>query len=674
MVGLPYDCLANPLGAVRLTFDKAVASSGSDPTTFNGRDWGVTDIFRDFLFDNGGFSQVPILNATNLRWIQPNTLVRFRGMIQDMLGNEFYVGAYKDGATWRTNKFTDVSQFPMHSSADTRIWERRLLYCVPVPGQNSWTESSSEVVLNPYVNWISPTREKRQRENNASTDDVDDVDMQVSDHEIQDSPCTKKMREGGPASLPSHLEESTTEGTCPSTSMVFDFDRNSFPCLVKVYDSLEDDLKLNDVFEFVGVLTFDLEPSVDKDDSDELSSTLCEDELSHSPPSKVPRLHCLVHRKLEVHDFLSSSPIMEPKSNLVKEMRETLLGHLTAVLGNDGVAAHFMLLHLLSRVHARVDTLAVGKLSLNLTSFNKENVSIFGNRLNLAVKNLVPFTHFIPLTVDYLNTASLAPRKDYETNRLVSGVLQLAKGSHMMIDETHLQAGTLNSVGVENARLIKNLMELQKVEYDFKYYKMEMEADVQLLILSEGKSNILPADLVLPFRPLSVESCEIGDAEALKAWRWYLASLKSLSHSIEPDMQKDLRTRQTLGIGRKQGRLYELIHLHVPDSSQITAPTTATTAPPLSHFQLWHYRLGHLSVGRLKSLISSGHLGTVVEDDLVAARQADRSLGSQDFSRWLTMGRLMSVSFGETRLSLEHWQMVKELERLRTERLQLKIN
>ncbi|KAI8008627.1 Mini-chromosome maintenance complex-binding protein, partial [Camellia lanceoleosa] len=79
---------------------------------------------------------------------------------------------------------------------------------------------------------------------------------------------------------------------------------------------------------------------------------------------------------------------------------------------------------------------------------------------------------------------------------------------------------------------------LMKVEYDFKYYKMEMETDVQLLILSKGKSNILPADLVLPFCPLSVESCEIGGAEALKAWRWYLASLKSLPHSIEPDMQK----------------------------------------------------------------------------------------------------------------------------------------
>lgn len=76
------------------------------------------------------------------------------------------------------------------------------------------------------------------------------------------------------------------------------------------------------------------------------------------------------------------------------------------------------------------------------------------------------------------------------------------------------------------------------MEYDFKYYKMEMEADAQLLILSEGKSNILPADLVLPFRPSSVDSCEIVDAEALKACRWYLATLRSLPHSIGPDMQK----------------------------------------------------------------------------------------------------------------------------------------
>lgn len=67
---------------------------------------------------------------------------------------------------------------------------------------------------------------------------------------------------------------------------------------------------------------------------------------------------------------------------------------------------------------------------------------------------------------------------------------------------------------------------------------MEMAADVQMLILSEGKSNILPADLVLPFCPSVVASVVNGTADELQAWRWYLATLRSLPHNIEPVIQK----------------------------------------------------------------------------------------------------------------------------------------
>ncbi|XP_050158536.1 mini-chromosome maintenance complex-binding protein-like isoform X4 [Malus sylvestris] len=548
MVGVAYDCLANPLGAVRSTFGKAIAS-GSDPASFSGKDWGAVDVFRSFLYDDGGLSQVPLLNSASIRWVQPNTLVRFRGMIQDMLGNEFYVGAYKDGSVWRTNKFTDVPQFPMDSKPDMRLWERRMIYCIP-----------------------------------------------VSDDGIEGSPSPKKLKENGHSSLPTPSQQSITEGTSSSVIMVPDVDRDLLPCLIKIYDCPESDLKLNEVFEFVGVFTFDSEFKEDKDVSDDFTNGFSEDVLVHLPPNKVPRLHCFIHRKLAVHDFLPCSPTIEPKPNVVKEIRESFLRHLTAVLGNDGIAANFMLLHLMSMVYSRVETVAVGKLSLNLTCLSKESAPVFGTRIGRALKNLLPFTQCISVTVDYLNTASLAPRKDYETSRLITGALQLAEGSHMIFDETRLEAGILNSVGVENARLLKTLIELQKVEYDFKFYKLDMPADIQILVLSEGKSNILLADVVLPFHPSSVASVDIT-AEALEAWRWYLATLRSLPHSIEPEIQK------------------------------------------------------------------------VMENDLVEARQEDRTLGTQDFSRLLTMGRLMSMSFGETSLSLEHWQMVKELERLRRERL-----
>lgn len=67
---------------------------------------------------------------------------------------------------------------------------------------------------------------------------------------------------------------------------------------------------------------------------------------------------------------------------------------------------------------------------------------------------------------------------------------------------------------------------------------MEMPADVQLLILSEGKSNILPADVILPFQPSSVGTSGVVTTEAVEAWRWYLAAFRLLPHSIESEMQK----------------------------------------------------------------------------------------------------------------------------------------
>lgn len=47
--------------------------------------------------------------------------------------------------------------------------------------------------------------------------------------------------------------------------------------------------------------------------------------------------------------------------------------------------------------------------------------------------------------------------------RLVMGALQLAQGTHLTIDETNMQCGTLNSKGVENASLLKHLTEWQTV-------------------------------------------------------------------------------------------------------------------------------------------------------------------------------------------------------------------
>ncbi|KAL9313778.1 hypothetical protein ACSQ67_019230 [Phaseolus vulgaris] len=571
MVGPQYDFLSNPLGAVRSTFDTAIAS-GTDPSSLEGRDWGALP------FSDTSSSNNPESLRSPFSPLPPS----------DLLGPIHSCGWFDVEDEQVYGCFT-ISYLFFGGYANLGT-ETALLCPGKVPGLSPWTEVSAEEFGNLSMDWMSDSREKRMRDDESS-------DMPVSCDKVQDSPNTKRMREGEHSSAASHSSGAATDIASSTTSLGSEIVSNSPPCIVKIYDSPESEMKLNDIFEFVGILTSDPELQEDNEDGD-LSDGFSEDTLRHFPPNQVPRLHCFIHRKLGIQDFLQNNHTVEPKPDLVKGLREALLRHLTTILGNDDVTSHFMLLHLLSKVHARDNGLAVGKLSLNLTGFKKETVSVFGKQLTLVLKKLLPLTFCIPLTVEYLNTVSLAPKKNYDTNRLETGVLQLAEGSHLIVDETKLEAGTLNSVGVDNCRLLKNLMELQEVEYDFKYYKMDMKTDAQLLVMSEGKSNILPADVIVPFQPSTLSYSEAVTPEVLEAWRWYLATVRQLTHSIEPEMQK------------------------------------------------------------------------VVERDLVAARQADRTLSPQDLSRLVTMGRLMSLSYGESSLSLEHWQMVKELERLRKQRLQ----
>ncbi|MFS8035208.1 putative mini-chromosome maintenance complex-binding protein [Helianthus anomalus] len=56
--------------------------------------------------------RVPLLTHSTVKWVQANLLVRFRGVIQDMLGDECYVGAYKNEGTWNTNNSQMFLNFP----------------------------------------------------------------------------------------------------------------------------------------------------------------------------------------------------------------------------------------------------------------------------------------------------------------------------------------------------------------------------------------------------------------------------------------------------------------------------------------------------------------------------------------------------------------------------------
>ena len=74
---------------------------------------------------------------------------------------------------------------------------------------------------------------------------------------------------------------------------------------------------------------------------------------------------------------------------------------------------------------------------------------------------------------------------------------------------------------------------------------------------------------------------------------------------------QDPRTGQTLGIGRRHGQLFQLVHLHL---FIFTAATTSASSSP--SFGIWHSRLGHVSLGWLRFLLSKGVLGLAIIEHL----------------------------------------------------------
>ncbi|KAL0540368.1 hypothetical protein IC582_024605 [Cucumis melo] len=81
----------------------------------------------------------------------------------------------------------------------------------------------------------------------------------------------------------------------------------------------------------------------------------------------------------------------------------------------------------------------------------------------------------------------------------------------------------------------------------------------------------------------------------------------TVSFSSNGCQVQDPQTGQTIGTGRKVGRLFELLSLQVPSPSSISAPLTD------SDTYQWHLRLGHASPEKLRHLISINHLNSTTK-------------------------------------------------------------
>ncbi|XP_034040534.1 mini-chromosome maintenance complex-binding protein [Thalassophryne amazonica] len=616
-----HDWINNPLDVVEMIF------ASSQDNTDSGWEAKAVEFFKDKLKQKNAHTWVPSLNDVPLHYLKPNSLVKFRCLIQDMFDPEFYMGVYEtvDPSTKATvqhcGKYKDVTECGVDwNSRSTVTAERQTFYCVPVPGENAWVKESyascSQARVVPSTSY-APSRHKRSYE--------EDEDMDTQPQKQRDT------HTGALSSAEQHGDCKRQETEAPTGQMTAasHLDLN-FPlpgekgpsCLIKVYEE-GDSFKLNDALEVYGILSVSTAFSALADEKEASSSSLLEpaecmetveEQRVHSPPaSLVPRLHMIYAKPLLHNNPLLAAATVDhsgvPESLTPREMasvREELLTYLTHVLLGDALAAEYLILHLISSVYARRDVLPLGKFTLNLSGC--PGVSSYTERLYQIIQQLVPSSCYLSMSLQNMNQLRLVPKKDYAANRLLSGVLQLSRNTSLFLDETQLEQGQLDTTGVQNITALGDLISWQKVDYDFNYHKMEFPCNINVLIASEGRS-LLPSDCQVHLQP------HLGTAHLDE----YLSG----------------------------------IHMHPQTSSQ------------LNKFRVY------LSVARLLDYRITDEVTKSVEDDFVEMRKDNpQSISAEDLHHLLVVARLLSVSLGETSLTRDCWLRTKHMEALRSSRME----
>ncbi|XP_034754577.1 mini-chromosome maintenance complex-binding protein [Etheostoma cragini] len=600
-----HDWINNPLGVVEGMF----AASQNNPNA--GWEAKAVEFFKDHLKEKDAHTWVPSLNDVPLHYLKPNSLVKFRCLIQDMFDPEFYMGVYEavdpptKAKVLRCGKYKDVTECGVDfDSRNTVTAERQTFYCVPIPGENPWVKESyagsSQARVVPSTSY-APTRQKRSYEED---DDVDDMDTQPQmQREPRTGPQSPTEQRGN-----GDCKRRETEAPSSQTASASHLDLN-FPlpgekgpsCLVKVYENW-DGFKLNDTLEVFGILSVSpaLSALADKKDSSSslLDPTECmetaEEQRVHSPPaSLVPRLHMLFAKPLPHNNPLLPCATLEDNSaflsSTLSEMasvRAELLTYFTPILLGDALAAEYLILHLISNVYSRRDILPLGKFTLNLSGC--PTVASYTERFYQIIQQLVPSSYYLSMSLQNMNQMRFVPKKDYSANRLVSGALQLARNTSLFLDETQLEQGQLDTTGLRCIKLLCKVLPWSSVYISF---SVTPQSDCRIHL----QSQITP-----------------------------------------PHMEEYLNS----------------IHMH-PHASQ------------LNKFRMY------LSVARLLNYSISDEVTKSVEDDFVDMRKDDpQSISAEDLHRMLVVARLLSLSLGQTSLSRDSWLRAKHMELLRRSRME----
>ncbi|KAG7376809.1 hypothetical protein PHYPSEUDO_012687 [Phytophthora pseudosyringae] len=486
-------------------------------------------------------SIVPVLNEAALRLgkYRDGGELKFRGVVRDVQDPELVQLHGRDQLVERV--LLRVTLFPHESDWATHAY---------VSGVDKSALSGDPCGQN-----VSPSTSKGTKRSSAAVGgQIDAVDYHEQEEtHVKKSKAVKKQQQD---------EESLL---LPQAVSIYVYDG-------QYKDTPLDAFKVNEAFEFVGILDLmvpgsdakkeDAENVLSAKQLEELQISDCIDEVQRKGRSGVV-LHCChvstlesvhhmrPHESSEFYKQIHESNDSRTKfcqdewSKLGQEvnvmaMRKQIVDYLAQAVRGDTLAAEYLLLVLLSHVYSRADpSTPLGNLSLNLAldkSSTEEQKSTFIAGVQKTLTSLMPMVTRVDLSLKELNSTKFMPHKDYEREILLSGVLQVANGTTMLVNETALTAGQLNEQGVKNIAALQSLIDKMLLPYDFHYYNMDFPQDVAIVTVSEGKS-ILPVTVAVPVvaadsSGTAEQPSSLPEEHVLECFRVFLSVLRSFVVTI----------------------------------------------------------------------------------------------------------------------------------------------
>ncbi len=169
------------------------------------------------------------------------------------------------------------------------------------------------------------------------------------------------------------------------------------------------------------------------------------------------------------------------------------------IFDNDSLVSDYIILFLFSQVFYRNNFKLIGTLPLNIIldkkdSLSNEKIEKFHNLL----KSICLSINYINITIKDLNIKRYYSKFDVEKEELEEGELQLIDGAFVLLNEMKMGEGKLEDIGCKNVQTIKNLIDFEKINYEYPFNNVEMPHNIQLITFSNGNNSIFKSPFLVP--------------------------------------------------------------------------------------------------------------------------------------------------------------------------------